>query len=198
MQPLTQSATILLLCATMGLFGQGVRVIVGLKKAGRLSQADTKSTFDAAFMLISLMIGAIAGIAVGFMMGIIDPSAAPKAFDTAKLLSIAAAGYAGADFVENTAGLVINRATQGNTPSTGVSFLNSQYWVETGKTLTLAPSFTPENATNKTGKWSSEDNTVATVDPDSGLITGIAAGTTNISFVANDSGNSAITKITIK
>jgi len=40
----------------------------------------------------------------------------------------------------------------------------------------------PVNASDKTGKWSSSAAATATVDADSGLVTGVAAGTANIVF----------------
>jgi predicted chitinase len=90
----------LLLCGLMGLLGQGVRAAVGLKSAATLSGgvATQQSTFDAAYFGLSLMIGFIAGVLAGLGLDIATFNAA----DTKVLLGIAAAGYAGADFIENT------------------------------------------------------------------------------------------------
>jgi predicted chitinase len=91
----------------MGVLGQGVRAIIGLKSGGNLKSApDQQTPFSAAYMLISFMIGFIAGVLAGLVVGLynflhID-------LDNMKtLLGVAAAGYAGADFVENAASIVI-------------------------------------------------------------------------------------------
>lgn len=57
--------------------------------------------------------------------------------------------------------------------------------VEVGKTLTLSAAVTPENATDPGVTWSSRDEDVATVD-DSGVVTGVKAGTASITVKAND------------
>jgi predicted chitinase len=101
----------LLLCGLMGLLGQGIRAAVGLKSASRLptAQADQQTAFSAAYFVLSLMIGFIAGIVAGLVVGVqklvtIDPS------DMKVLLGIAASGYAGADFIENSLSIVIPAA----------------------------------------------------------------------------------------
>lgn len=50
--------------------------------------------------------------------------------------------------------------------------------VKVGKTTTLTPVFDPENATDKVVSWASENTSIATVD--NGVVTGVAAGTVNI------------------
>lgn len=56
-----------------------------------------------------------------------------------------------------------------------------------GETFTLAPEFTPENASNKKIEWTSSDTAVATVDGD-GKITAVADGTATISGVSEEGG----------
>ena len=63
--------------------------------------ADQQTEFSAAYFVLSLMIGFIAGVLAGLAIGIqnvlnIDPG------DIKVLLGIAASGYAGADFIENS------------------------------------------------------------------------------------------------
>jgi putative chitinase len=90
---------IILLGGLMGLFGQGIRAIVGLKSM--VDQANEKGVsqnelFDAARLLISLVIGFLAGIAATLALGF-------DKFETIQmslLLGIAAAGYSGTDFIE--------------------------------------------------------------------------------------------------
>jgi uncharacterized protein YjdB len=45
--------------------------------------------------------------------------------------------------------------------------------------------FTPSNATNKTGTWTSDDETVASVNS-SGAVTAVGVGSTYINFESND------------
>ena len=90
----------LLLCGLMGLIGQGVRAVVGLKNASAPANAPPgqATVFSASYLFVSLMIGFIAGILAG--LAIFDQIA--KGVDIKILLGIAAAGYAGVDFIENT------------------------------------------------------------------------------------------------
>jgi hypothetical protein len=89
---------IVALGALMGFLGQAIRVIVGLKKtrdqAAALEQKFT-DMFEPATMLISLLIGAVAGALAAIM--ILKPDAA---ISPGTLLGLAAAGYSGADFIE--------------------------------------------------------------------------------------------------
>jgi len=98
----------LLISVLLGGFGQGFRVVAGLKK--QWDEADAKATdsdskkaafktaFDPTRFWLSIFIGAGAGVVAYLSMKL--------GADSAKLLtgdgafSIMAAGYAGADFVE--------------------------------------------------------------------------------------------------
>ena len=82
----------------LGMVGQGVRAVAGLKKMGDdASQQDASAAdlFTAARLVVSLLIGFIAGVIAGLSLGLDAIQS-----DTKVLLGIAAAGYAGADFVE--------------------------------------------------------------------------------------------------
>lgn len=64
-----------------------------------------------------------------------------------------------------------------------------------GSTVQLTANVLPADATNKTGAWSSSDTTKATVSQ-TGLVTRVAVGTSNVTFTTNDGakvGTSAIT-----
>jgi putative chitinase len=92
----------LVISAIMGMIGQGIRAVVGLKSAATLAaqSGSQQSEFDAAYFFLSLMIGAVAGIIAGFGLGLkvlLDTLAS----DQKVLLALAASGYAGADFIEN-------------------------------------------------------------------------------------------------
>jgi predicted chitinase len=97
----------LILCGLMGMLGQGVRAAVGLKSASRLPspQADQNTEFSAAYFVLSLMIGFIAGVLAGIAIGILNT---PNfEFNKQVLLGIAVSGYAGADFIENSLSIFI-------------------------------------------------------------------------------------------
>jgi predicted chitinase len=98
----------LLLCGFLGVIGQGVRAVVGLKNSGALSSTtpSEQAVFSLAYLALSLMIGFIAGVLGGLALGLqdvvtIDPG------NWKLLLGLAASGYVGADFIENTMSLVI-------------------------------------------------------------------------------------------
>jgi hypothetical protein len=93
----------MVLAVMLGAFGQFVRVIAGLKKqTDKAAESGEKlaSVFDPRRMTVSLVIGAVAGVAafLGYWYGgasvEVDPTKASVAF------GIAAAGYSGADFIE--------------------------------------------------------------------------------------------------
>ena len=98
----------LILSGLMGLLGQGIRAAVGLKGAGRVpgSSIDQQSEFSAAYFALSLMIGFIAGMLAGLVIGL-DKITALSVNDAKILLGIAASGYAGADFIENSLSIII-------------------------------------------------------------------------------------------
>ena len=82
-----------------------------------------------------------------------------------------------------------------NVAVTGVS-VKASTTIEKGKTETLTPTFTPNNATNKNVSWESDDTSVATVDED-GVVTAIAAGTANITVTTEEGGKTAICVVTV-
>ncbi|GFR80783.1 Ig domain protein group 2 domain protein [Elysia marginata] len=82
-------------------------------------------------------------------------------------------------------------------PVTGVSLSsNSVSDLERGKTKQLTATVTPSNATDKTISWSSDNKTVATVDPN-GLVTGVSAGTATITVTTNDGNKTATATVTV-
>jgi putative chitinase len=96
----TQILSSLLLYGLLGLIGQGIRAIVGLGGGVNASSsaANQQSAFNAAYLLFTLMIGFIAGVLAG--LAAFDQIATALNFKMA--LGVMAAGYAGADFIENT------------------------------------------------------------------------------------------------
>ena len=110
----------LLLCGLLGVLGQGVRAIVGLKNAGSLNSTTPgeQAVFSLAYLALSLMIGFIAGALAGIALNLetiitVDPS------NWKLLVGIAGSGYIGADFIENAMSVVIpgTKPTQAKAPS---------------------------------------------------------------------------------
>lgn len=73
---------------------------------------------------------------------------------------------------------------------TSVSLSSNSETIKVGKTVTLIPTISPSNATNKNVTWSSSNTSVATVSE--GIVTGVSAGTVTIT-VTTVSGNKTAT-----
>ena len=92
----------LVLAGLLGALGQSARTVAGLKKMNDeaakqgLSSADV---FIAARLFVSLMIGFLAGVAAGLALGL-DKLLVLDSGGLQVMLGIAAAGYAGTDFIE--------------------------------------------------------------------------------------------------
>jgi hypothetical protein len=92
----------LLLGGLLGTVGQGARTVIGLKKlsdenAGK--DPNQMDVFVASRLLISLFLGFIAGVIAALSLGL-EKLANVGSGDISLLLGIAAAGYAGTDFIE--------------------------------------------------------------------------------------------------
>ena len=149
---------ILLLCGLMGLVGQGARAAVGLKTmtASATTAPGQQTEFNAAYLLISLMIGFIAGVLAGLALGLgnlakIDPN------DIKTLLGIAAAGYAGTDFIENSLSIFIPPAkapaasdSASNALSASVGVLNNHVATLAGVVSSFQAKVTPQLDTTTT------------------------------------------------
>jgi putative chitinase len=90
-----------LLALLLGLFGQGVRAVAGLRKHSDEAAANRRTmteVFDRTTFWFSLFIGAMAGLSAYLAMQYATPEGVD--WKSGKLvLGIVAAGYAGADFV---------------------------------------------------------------------------------------------------
>lgn len=65
-----------------------------------------------------------------------------------------------------------------------------------GATETLSATVAPDDATDKSVKYSSSDETIATVTPVQGKVTGVKAGTATIT-VTTTNGKTATCEITV-
>jgi hypothetical protein len=98
----TELLGVLTVSGLLGMVGQGARAVAGLKKmsdAAEATEVSSADLFRASRLVISLIIGFIAGVAAALMLGI-DKLLKFDAGNVQLLLGIAAAGYVGADFVE--------------------------------------------------------------------------------------------------
>jgi hypothetical protein len=87
---------LLTLGAVAGATGQGGRVIVGIKKisdAASSTQSSVADLIQPSRLIISLLIGAIAGVLAATQMD-------SAAIDSSSILKLAGIGYIGADFIE--------------------------------------------------------------------------------------------------
>jgi len=66
-----------------------------------------------------------------------------------------------------------------------------------GDEASIAATVAPEEATDKTVKWTSSDETVATVDAE-GKVTAVKAGTATITATTNDGGKTATCAVTVE
>ena len=79
---------------------------------------------------------------------------------------------------------------------TGVSLDESSITLDVGGSKTLAATVTPENATNKKVRWTSDNETVATVSED-GVVTAVAGGTAVITATTHDGLFTATCTVTV-
>ena len=109
---MTMTANQWLIVVTIGIIfgalGQGARVVVGMKKLYDKSSDNNPMSvmIDGVRLLISFGIGGIAG---AFAAVTLISSAEIDKIEAQKLFAIAAAGYAGADFIEGFIGQISGR-----------------------------------------------------------------------------------------
>ncbi|MBI3716553.1 MAG: hypothetical protein HY255_11220 [Betaproteobacteria bacterium] len=92
----------LLLGGILGMVGQGLRVIVGLKKANddaHQAGKDFAELFSGATLMTSLFIGFVAGVLAVISLPDMDPNCTIKDCKTL-MVTLIGAGYAGTDFIE--------------------------------------------------------------------------------------------------
>lgn len=82
-------------------------------------------------------------------------------------------------------------------PVTGLTVSPEDLEVEVGGTATIDATIAPANATIKNIRYTILDTTVASVDPDSGVVKGRKAGTTSAYLVSEDGDYQATKNITV-
>ena len=90
----------LILGGILGIIGQGIRMVMGLKKASDQASTEGKNlaaSFESGRLMLSLLIGFIAGA-----LAIIGVAGTAEAATPSKqlIVTIIGAGYAGTDFIE--------------------------------------------------------------------------------------------------
>ncbi|TNX03602.1 Ig domain-containing protein [Enterococcus faecium] len=78
----------------------------------------------------------------------------------------------------------------------GVTLNKTTTTLAVGASETLSATVTPDDATDKSVKYSSSDEAIATVTPVQGKITGIAAGTATITATTAN-GKTAVCEVTV-
>lgn len=109
----------LLIGGTLGIIGQGIRIIIGLKKlddsrSQALAAANgtvVKEAFTANRLFISIFIGFVAGT----LAALVKPPS-DKGYTTELIMALIASGYAGADFIEGLFNTYFKKMTA-TTPS---------------------------------------------------------------------------------
>ncbi|MDR3219449.1 MAG: InlB B-repeat-containing protein [Dysgonamonadaceae bacterium] len=86
--------------------------------------------------------------------------------------------------IDNFKYKVVDATPPGN-PITGIT-LDGLDKVAPGSTIMLYPRVTPTNADDKTVTWTSDNTSVATVDADKPIVTGVSEGTAVIRATSND------------
>ena len=92
----------LMLAILLGVFGQCLRAVIGLKKQAEEAAAEKKAlkdVFSLSTLGISLFIGAVAGVA-GYLGLRFGTGEVVNFAEGTTITGIVAAGYAGTDFIE--------------------------------------------------------------------------------------------------
>ena len=79
---------------------------------------------------------------------------------------------------------------------TSVSLSSNSETIKVGKTVTLIPTISPSNATNKSVNWSSSNTSIATVS--GGTVTGVAEGTATITVTTVSGAKTATCTVVVQ
>lgn len=95
-----------------------------------------------------------------------------------------------------TAGVMINLEVS-PVAVTGVTLDQNAASIAVGATMTLFPTVSPADATNKAVTFTSSAPAKATVNATTGVVTGVATGTTNITATTTDGSKTAVCAVTV-
>jgi len=123
-----------------------------------------------------------AGLGVPGYFGTIPVAALPYIHQAVKDVIVAKSLYTGISYF-------------GPAPVLSVALNASSMELNTTKTATLTPVFTPSNAANKAVSWLSSNPTVASVV--NGVVTANAAGTATITVTTTDGGKQSVCAVTV-
>lgn len=110
-------------------------------------------------------------------------------------------------FVKDGTATITATSTNGQTATTkvtvkapvisvdGITLDQATASVETGKTVTLTATVSPDGATDKTVTWTTSDDKLATVAD--GVVTGVGAGEVTITATTKDGSKTATSTITV-
>lgn len=94
-------------------------------------------------------------------------------------------------------GGLLNLTDGSSVPVSSVSLNYSTYTLEEGKSFILVATIKPENAANLKGSWTSNNESVATVDS-KGNVKALKEGEAVITFTTEDGGNTAKCNVTVE
>lgn len=142
---------------------------------------------------------------VSYTMKETADGAAKTAWEFTTLPGSATLGIDVADYSSKPAGIYQDTVTftakveSASTPVTAITINKTATTIQVGNNETLSvTAVTPDNATDQTVTWSSDKETVATVNATTGEVTAVAVGTANITATAGDgSGVTATCAVTV-
>ncbi|WFZ22211.1 Ig-like domain-containing protein [Citrobacter portucalensis] len=102
----------------------------------------------------------------------------------------------GVAIIQLTDGALLGKSEAPVISVTGATVAPTTANIAAGATQQLTATVAPADATDKSGAWSSSDQTKATVNA-SGLVTGVATGTATITFTTTDGGKTANCAVTV-
>ena len=91
---------------------------------------------------------------------------------------------------------MVDVGVAGNVEATGVTITPNVATINLSQTIDLNTQFTPANTTDQSGIWTSENESIATVNS-SGTVTGNSEGIVEIRFISNDGGFTGTSIITV-
>jgi uncharacterized protein YjdB len=127
-----------------------------------------------------------------------DASATPSQIENRLKESVFDLGEVGNDATYGYGRLdLTNLLVTDDIPVTGVTLSPSDLTLRVGETATIVASVSPSNATNKDVIYISNDESVAIVDENSGVVTATGVGTTQIGVLTDDGSFEDETNITV-